>query len=240
MLTSITQSSAVPFIRNIDIGYVNRYPSVRYCKVIFDSHQYQDALFDAFSIPFSTTLNSAVLKRKAEYLAGRFAAKLLLKSPKCYGRVGTTVDGCPTWPSGWCGSLSHTNRDAIALVTSTETQISLGVDIEELNPAIMRDTANYFTSPEEQELLSTSCVHYEIALSIVFSAKESLYKALYPKVGHFFGFDTAIISNLDLLNNSITLQLTQPLAENLPKGAQFDGYFKILDGKVISWLVWHH
>lgn len=48
----------------------------------------------------------------------------------------------------------------------------------------MLEIAPAFTIEEERALLAGSGLPFETALAIVFSAKESLFKALYPQVRH--------------------------------------------------------
>lgn len=73
-------------------------------------------------------------------------------------------------------------------MTSQEAGLIPGVDIETFSSITIRETANLFSSLDEQALLVDSGIDYEIALLITFSAKESLFKALYPEVRYLFGF----------------------------------------------------
>ncbi|EPQ5777171.1 4'-phosphopantetheinyl transferase superfamily protein [Citrobacter koseri] len=66
---------------------------------------------------------------------------------------------------------------------------SIGIDIENFIPEIIRNTADMFTTKKEQKYLIKSGIDYNIALLIAFSAKESLYKALYPTVRIFLALN---------------------------------------------------
>ena len=57
-----------------------------------------------------------------------------------------------------------------------------------------------------------------LTLTLAFSAKESLFKALYPRVGRFFGCDAAALLSLD--DTGGWLRLRQPLG-CWPQGADF-------------------
>lgn len=216
-------------------------PCLRYCLINFDIRYYQDELFAYFAIPFPPSLSSAVVKRRAEYVAVRYAAKILLQTEGCNNSPGIGQDRAPAWPSGWCGSLSHTDGYAIALVTSQEAGLIPGVDIETFSSLTktfssltIRETANLFSSLDEQALLVDSGIDYEIALLITFSAKESLFKALYPEVRHFFGFEAARVCKIDLLQQRITLELTQSLTQYRTKGSQIAGYYVLRDNQIIT------
>lgn len=130
------------------------------------------------------------------------------------------------------GSLSHTYGHAIALVSPQEADLIPGVDIETFSSLTIRQTANLFSSLDEQALLADSGIDYEIALLVTFSAKESLFKALYPEVRYFFGFE-ARVCKIDILHQRITLELTQTLTQNRKKGSQI-GYYVMRDNQVIT------
>ncbi|MFI3667877.1 4'-phosphopantetheinyl transferase [Citrobacter braakii] len=213
------------FIRSFKTGYVIQEPSIRVCKLEFDITEYNDDLFSTFSIEFPESLSSAVLKRRAEYLAGRISAQTLLVKEGFYKRVALCSDRSPKWPEGWNGSISHTDQCAIAVISPQLMGFAVGIDIENLIPEIIRDAADMFTTKKEQKYLIKSGIDYNIALLIAFSAKESLYKALYPTVRIFFGFECAIITDINDQYGTFTLQLTTPLANKFSAGDDFLGHF---------------
>jgi len=204
------------------------------CLIEFDTLKYTDALFDKFSVPFPQKLLPAVVKRRAEYLSGRYAAQILLKNEGCTITVDTGPDHAPIWPAGWCGSISHTSGNSVAVITPQSTMLTPGVDIEESCPDVMCDTAHVFTTVDEMLYLSNCNIAYESALLITFSAKESLYKALYPKVHKFFGFDAATICYLNVDHQRFCLQLTQALSPTLPMGYSMYGYYIFHGENVIT------
>ncbi|MBW7983372.1 4'-phosphopantetheinyl transferase family protein [Enterobacillus tribolii] len=234
MLTLTATDSAYPFIPQSEAGFITQLPSLRYCQVLFDIRHYQDALFERFAIPFPPTLHTAVIKRRAEYLAARYAAQTLLRAGGCHTAPGHAPDRSPLWPSGWCGSLSHTDGRAIALVAPLASGLTPGIDIEMFAPETMRETAGIFTHADEQALLAASDMDYETALLIAFSAKESLFKALYPEVGHFFGFDAARVCKITRFPPRITLELTQTLTPDRPKGSRIPACYAVFDNRIMT------
>ncbi|EAM9431580.1 TPA_asm: 4'-phosphopantetheinyl transferase superfamily protein [Salmonella enterica] len=234
MFTSITTGSTPPFIRHFDMGWINPFPSLSYCLVTFSVHHYQDRLFEEFDIPFPCQLKMAVVKRKAEYLAARYAAQRVLLAGGCDRIPTTSSDRSPIWPPGWCGSLSHTHEYAVAVVSPSESNLTPGIDIEVSSPDIMQKTAHIFACTDELDLFVTSDISYATALLVAFSAKESLFKALYPEVGRFFNFDVAKVCEIEPLNQEITMELTQTLTPNRVKGLKIKGYYFFLNGKVIT------
>lgn len=234
MFTLIKKSSAEYFISSSEMGMVDNYPSLYYSIVTFVTEDYHDGLFKEFGIPFPEQLNMAVARRKAEYLAARYAAKNILKSYNSDESPGTAADRSPVWPSKWRGSLSHSREYAMAVITPDESGLTPGIDIEFFAPETMQETAHLFASADEQKRLALSGMDYATALLIAFSAKESLYKALYPETGRFFDFDAARVCKIEPLHQCITLELTQTLCASRAKGSQIKGYYDVSDGKVIT------
>lgn len=78
------EETEVPFICSIDVGYFKYRRSIRVCIVEFDVDHFRDILFSELSVSFPERLSSAVIKRRAEYLAGRIAAQRLLKEEGRY------------------------------------------------------------------------------------------------------------------------------------------------------------
>ncbi|MFX0566463.1 4'-phosphopantetheinyl transferase [Kosakonia cowanii] len=234
MLTPLTHHARPPFISHLEMGTIATIPGLAYCQLCFDRHAWQDELFDHYAIPFPARLHAAGVKRRAEYLAARYGAKLLLAHHGCDASVGSAADRSPIWPAGWCGSLSHTHDRAIAVIAPSGAGLTPGVDIEMLAPETMRETADMFTSAQEQALLAGCPLPYESALLIAFSAKESLFKALYPEVRRFFDFDAARVCQLDAATQRITLELTQPLTAERTPGSQLTGYYTLAEDHLIT------
>lgn len=234
MFTLSTIHSALPFLSRIDAGVVTLRPEIKYCQIKYDNYSYEDALFNQFAIPFPEFLDKAPVKRRAEYLAARYAAKLLLEGEGCYGDVGCSLSRAPIWPTGFSGSISHTNNFAIASIVPCHTALILGIDIEILDSKSIVKAAEIFTTPTEQALLASCNIVYETALLIAFSAKESLFKALYPEVKHSFGFKASRICQLDMSACRMTFELMQTLTPTWTKGSFLYGYFILQDSKVIT------
>ncbi|EJV7098500.1 TPA: 4'-phosphopantetheinyl transferase [Escherichia coli] len=225
------------FVCQQGIGFVKNHPEISVCLVVFDKSYYRDTLFTQFSLPFPNILESAVTKRRAEYLAGRYAAGQLLKKVGCNGAVATGTDRAPIWPTGWQGSISHTDTWAIAILTQYYPNISLGVDIETFRPELIREISTSFATDDELDVLTASDIPFETTLLIYFSAKESLFKALYPLVHHKFDFETSKLCEIDSYNQSFTMELTKKLASNLCTGYRITGHYMISQDSVTTMIV---
>jgi enterobactin synthetase component D len=79
-------------------------------------------------------------------------------------------------------------------------------------------------------------VEQDLALypTLVFSAKESLYKAIYPLCKQYFGFLEA--SLVDVKSNTFKLFLHSNQAQVAPFNDEYQGYFEVFDQTLISWI----
>ena len=130
-------------------------------------------------------------KRRAEFLAGRQCAHDALTQLTGNGAwLPSRQQLGPEWPPGTCGSLSHSSDLAVACVGKSSQWQSIGIDIERLQPAerAQRLASQIMTNNELSWFNSLPEEIRATVFSILFSAKESLFKALHPLVGRRFYF----------------------------------------------------
>lgn len=102
--------------------------------------------------------------------------------------------GAPRWPAGLIGSMTHSSGYcAAALVRATEL-VSLGIDAETHEP-LPEGVLAYAALPTEAERLRRLAeqrpdIHWD---RLLFSAKESVYKAWFPLTGKWLDFTEADI-----------------------------------------------
>lgn len=126
----------------------------------------------------------AVPKRRAEFAAGRRAARMALAAlglPKTEIPVGP--HRAPVWPEGVAGSITHDRGLALAAVIRKPG--GLGIDLTEAAP-LPGGTRRTILPHAEEAGLS------DLEARAGFAAKESLFKALFPRMKTFFDFDTAV------------------------------------------------
>lgn len=185
--------------------------------------------FDGLTLP--QRLASAVLKRRVEFLAGRYCARaaLRVRAPEVAENVIATGEQRePLWPEGIVGAISHTNGYAAAAVAHTTNVRGVGLDIERwVTPAAPATIGSHVARPRELETLvaQTSWAAPE-ALTVVFSAKETLYKCLYPEVRRYFGFHDAAIERIDPQRGTFAARLVVTLTDALPEGFTLEGHFE--------------
>ncbi|RTN92522.1 enterobactin synthase subunit EntD [Enterobacter sp. WCHEn090032] len=174
--------------------------------VTFDPTTFTDA--DLLWLPHHAELANAGRKRKAEHLAGRIAAAHALPDHTVPG-IGPS--GEPLWPEGISGSITHSGTQAMAVVVR-HPDARVGIDCEAILPdSEAREIQDGIIDVQEAMCLTRSGYPFALALTLTFSAKESLFKALFPQVKTFMDFDCARITRLD--ERTLTLALTRPQAE---------------------------
>ncbi|MEZ8377509.1 4'-phosphopantetheinyl transferase [Vibrio splendidus] len=121
-------------------------------------------------------------KRKAEFIAGRRAALHALRIEGCDClELPIGEHRSPVWPEGWIGSISHTDDLAVATVSSLSDVSLVGLDVEELiNENQVMSLMPMFVSPQEIKHLARTHLPIQWFVTLVFSAKESIFKAIYP------------------------------------------------------------
>lgn len=138
-------------------------------------------------------IRSAVPKRQREYYAGRLCARQALTAAGCLeiGVLSIGDDRLPQWPQGWRGSISHSGQWAMAIVATVDCNIALGIDVQRIESLDrMRMIGPLIAEADELRCLA-SMMALPRAYSLLFSAKESLFKALYPHVRKYQNFDEA-------------------------------------------------
>jgi 4'-phosphopantetheinyl transferase len=139
-------------------------------------------------------------KRRADWRLGRWTAKRALAAyRRLPGDAGTlsqieirpAPSGAPeaflsNQPAAVSVSLSHSSGVAICAVA--EAGVALGCDLEVIEPRSPAFIADYFTS-EEQELIARAQADQAQLVTLLWSAKESVLKAL----GEGLRLDTRVV-----------------------------------------------
>lgn len=205
---------------------------------------YQDKLTDDLitRTPVCDNFEQFVFKRKAEFIAGRMAAcsaiSKLLNSHNSIYSIGVNSDRSPIWPEGLIGSITHSKDLALAMVGNKTECKYLGVDLEHMmDEKLSKEVVPNILIDSELSLLTQSHLAFNIAVSLAFSAKESLFKALSPTTRQFQDFDAARIESIDVTSQQLSLELTKDWHEQLPKGSVFNCNFHLYDTYLISYVL---
>ncbi|WP_448097732.1 4'-phosphopantetheinyl transferase family protein [Luteibacter yeojuensis] len=203
----------------------------------FDATLFHAGLFAANGIAVPDSVARSVVKRQADFFHGRLAAKLALRTMGVGSdaSIGIGDKREPLWPSTIVGSISHTHGVAGAVVAPSGAIRGIGLDIEHV---VTTDAAAALRGPvvnaSEQAVLDTLFADDPLlGLTIAFSAKESLYKGLFPQVGSFFDFDAAVIEYVDTAARTVRLMLRTTLAPALPAGTCLQVRYDLLSPRLV-------
>lgn len=138
----------------------------------------------------------AVPKRRLEFAAGRRCAREALAAlgfpplPLPRGEGGS-----PSWPPGVLGAITHCDGYAAAVAARTGTVPVLGIDAEPAGP-LPHGVLNQVSLPPERSHLDTlSATDPGICWDrLLFSAKESIYKAWFPLARRWLDFSEAEVT----------------------------------------------
>jgi 4'-phosphopantetheinyl transferase EntD len=126
----------------------------------------------------------AVQRRRAEYAAGRACARAALAALGCPpGPITRDPErGAPVWPAGVVGSITHCDGYRAAAVARAADILTLGIDAEPHGPlpegVLKVITATAAETDSLAELGEQAPgIHWD---RLMFSAKETVYKAWYP------------------------------------------------------------
>jgi 4'-phosphopantetheinyl transferase EntD len=153
----------------------------------------------------------AVDKRRREFTTARTCARRAMAAlglPPA--PIVSGERGAPIWPAGTIGSITHCDGYRAAAVALQRDVRSVGVDAEP-NEALPEGVLDVITCAAERECLAELADgHPEVAWErLLFSAKESVYKAWFPLTHRWLGFEEAIVRP-DPLTGTFTAELLVP------------------------------
>jgi 4'-phosphopantetheinyl transferase EntD len=227
------------FLTNVTFLSPADHPDVCLVQADYDLARFDERLFTTLRLPLPLHLNKAARKRRAEYLASR----ALVRHALC--RLGAEpwiltndAERAPIWPADFSGSLSHSTQKIALLLAETESGKLLGVDCEEVMRAETAEAmqANIITQREKQRLLEYG-LPLPDALTLAFSLKESLYKALYPRLKKFMSFSEAEIVFCSPQAEKVVLRLTTSHSSDFPAGREFTGRVERTSTRILTWIV---
>lgn len=137
-----------------------------------------------------TAIRRSSRSRRLGYLGGRLCAEtaLLALSGRCEA-IGTGDGGAPRWPDGVVGSIAHTRDGAWAVVAASAEWLRVGIDSECIvDESGGRDIVALCCTPSERARWFPAGAD-PLRATLLFSAKESVYKAIHPLVKRFVEFD---------------------------------------------------
>ncbi len=205
-----------------------------FCDEIVDG---DDKLLDQYKPSFNEGVSR---RRRADFLAGRLcAAKALyqLGSSELLVPLASVPATPPLWPTDFVGSITHTEQFAAAAIARQGTIKYLGVDAERIiGDEECEEVASVISSADELEQSAACYFRPGELVSLLFSAKESVYKCFFSRLKSDLSFREIDIS---LERNSSRFQFSFPEGPgDLPKHGE--GAFSLDGTRVYSSVAQRH
>lgn len=173
-------------------------------------------------------------KRRAEFAAGRTCARRALRSVGHDGWPLLPGPGrAPIWPDGIVGSITHTDGFVAAAVATTDCIQGLGIDAEQ-RVALPEGVAESVCTPKESawcwdQIRRTDECWWD---TLIFSAKESVYKAWYPHTGAWLDYDDVDLELVADFGHAGCFRAVEIRSLALPPGLAIVGRY-LVDGDLI-------
>jgi 4'-phosphopantetheinyl transferase EntD len=222
------------FITPIDPPHIFQKDGISVNAFTFDLEHYDFGLFNSLNVKFPESLRNSVNKRQAEFLAGRFSAKHALEG---IGITHFDIEiGCnrqPLWPAGIVGSITHTHDTVLCIVARKTDYSSLGIDTEHiLNEKTAREISKNILTQREVNVLTAHCQNFNKICTLAFSAKESLFKAIYCRVNEYFDFLDVEIVQSSNSQNHLCFKIIKDLSQEIKAGMNFNCYYYLCNDTV--------
>ncbi len=178
-------------------------PTIRTAASLIEDHV--DALLPAER----SLVQTAIASRQNEFATGRFLARRLL------GELGhpdfpilREEDRIPCWPEDVVGSITHSGNICLVAVGLAREFRGIGIDVEPDEPVgrdiervVLRDHEHDWVAEGQGAERGRRC-------RFVFSVKEAVYKAFYPRTRQFWSFQDVTVA-IDLAADRFEARLPE-------------------------------
>lgn len=200
-----------------------------------------EELAGKYGIILPPNILSAAEKRAYEYLGGRICASEALRAVGCstIGALLSSDNRIIDWPAGYQASISHSAGFVTAVAIKNSDISSIGVDLELVMPIDRAiKLASRLLTNEEMHGGINPTDQTSLETTLIFSAKESIFKCLYPVVRVYFGFKDASCIQIDYSKSTMTFKLNRRLSEGFDLNHRLCVSFKLKDNLVetLCWL----
>lgn len=150
-------------------------------------------------------LGSAVDARRREFETGRACARRALAALGIPAvAIGSGPRGEPLWPAGVVGSITHCTQYRASTVARAGDVLAIGIDAEPHAPLPAGVLATVASDTERRAIAAHGAgVCWD---RVLFSAKESVFKAWFPLTGDALAFDDADV-RIDPAGGTFTARL---------------------------------
>ncbi|MDK1376586.1 MULTISPECIES: 4'-phosphopantetheinyl transferase superfamily protein [unclassified Sinorhizobium] len=179
-----------------------------------------------------SAIATAVKSRRREFSIGRACARAALSKigvPPCAIPSGPHRE--PLWPSGIVGSITHCAGFYAAAVALQEEYVALGIDAE-VDEELPSGVLSLISRDEERYWIANASAHLNWG-RLIFSAKESIFKAWFPLTREWLGFEDAVVTIVPD-DGSFVAQLSHKLAPATDYPRELRGRFLIANGLILT------
>jgi enterobactin synthetase component D len=197
-------------------------------------------VFPCVELPAS--LATAVRKRQVEFIAGRYCAHRALQvcAPELgYRPIASGPSREPVWPTGIVGAITHTHGYASVAVARTRHASAIGLDAEVwMKPSVAEELADRIAGRDEVDaLVRATGLSFSRALTLIFSAKETVFKCLFSEVRRYFDFRDVSVECADVARGQLVARLQVALTPSLQAGRRFSARFELDDSIAFTGMV---
>jgi 4'-phosphopantetheinyl transferase EntD len=176
-------------------------------------------------------LEQVTATRAREFAAGRLAAR---RAMEMLGHIGRPVlqgdDLAPVWPPGLTGSITHSDRDSLAVVTDDPEILALGLALDPVTPLDPACWPICCTMTEMQWLASLGPSQRGHFARLIENAKTAVFKAHHERHAEALDFQQ-INLRIDLSSGRFEATICSERTKAEPSIA---GSFAILSDSFIS------
>jgi enterobactin synthetase component D len=211
-------------------------PGTVFLSTRFDPALLAEGDFQRSAVPPPASIQRSVAKRQAEFLAGRLCARAALQQLDQLDYIPAIgEDRAPVWPPHISGSITHSTGHAAAIVGHKAQWRGLGMDLENVLglERAERLAGEILTADELQRMGSLPREQHALLVTLTFSAKESLFKALYPIVHKRFYFEHAEVVEWSA-SGQLKLRLLTDLSSEWCQGKELSAQFALHEGQLLS------
>lgn len=141
-------------------------------------------------------LGQAVEKRRREFVTARACARdALARLGIAEGPIPTGSRGEPVWPPGVVGSITHCTGYRACALGRAEDLLTIGIDAEVNEPLPAGLVADIALSEEREWIARLRGEEPGVCWDrLLFTIKESIYKAWFPLTRSWLGFEDASVA----------------------------------------------
>ena len=175
-------------------------------------------------------IEGAVASRSAEFATARDCAHRTLRLLGVDdGPILRGPKREPLWPTGVVGSITHCTGYRAAAAARAAEFLTVGIDAEPHQAISARVTERIAVAAEREWMARAPAgVHWD---RVIFSAKESVYKAWFPLTQSWLGFEEAEVA-IDPAAGSFRARLLIDPPVGVPR--EFLGRFLVAGGLVLT------